>query len=150
MSPANNCAPTVQPVEARGNTKANDIRRVPQLVAAKQAGGKTTAVRPMTQCPRYEACSAPLCPLDPGRELRVHDSEDPLCFLLLESVKVGAADRFLRLHVADIGTAATATLSAPETPTLIKAAAARAATTGSRIERGRRLSHGVSDGEVRR
>ncbi len=38
-------------------------------------------------CPKYDICSAPICPLDKDWKLRVLCNEDSTCFYLLESVK---------------------------------------------------------------
>ena len=45
-------------------------------------------------CPRWDKCSASICPLDPDWQLRVLTHEDPTCFYLLESVKTGAKANF--------------------------------------------------------
>lgn len=46
-------------------------------------------------CPRWDRCSAPICPLDPDRERRVLLHDDPTCFYLLESVKADAKVNFM-------------------------------------------------------
>jgi hypothetical protein len=48
----------------------------------------------MRSCPKYEGCSAPVCPLDPSWRLRSHGTGDPICFYMLESVKPGSRERF--------------------------------------------------------
>jgi hypothetical protein len=48
----------------------------------------------MCDCPRFERCSAPICPLDPDWELRVYRKSEPTCFYLREYVKSGAKTRF--------------------------------------------------------
>lgn len=40
-------------------------------------------------CPRYERCSAPICPLDKQWEQRTHIKGEPVCGLLLELAKEG-------------------------------------------------------------
>lgn len=45
-------------------------------------------------CPKYETCSAPICPLDKDWKLRVLCIEDPTCFYLLESVKDASKTHF--------------------------------------------------------
>ena len=44
---------------------------------------------PMYQCPRWERCSAPICPLDPDWPNRKHICREPICHWLKESVKQG-------------------------------------------------------------
>ena len=48
----------------------------------------------INDCPKYETCSAPICPLDTDWKLRVLCNEDPTCFYLLESVKDGSKTHF--------------------------------------------------------
>ena len=43
----------------------------------------------LSLCPRYERCSAPICPLDPEWEQRTHIKGEPVCGLLLELAKDG-------------------------------------------------------------
>jgi hypothetical protein len=45
-------------------------------------------------CPKYETCSAPICPLDKDWKLRVLCIEDSTCFYLLESVKDASKTHF--------------------------------------------------------
>ncbi len=46
------------------------------------------------KCPKYDTCSAPICPLDKDWKLRVLCIEDPTCFYLLESVKDASKTHF--------------------------------------------------------
>lgn len=39
------------------------------------------------ECPRFEHCAAPICPLDPEWRARRHLVGDPLCLYLREAVK---------------------------------------------------------------
>jgi hypothetical protein len=48
----------------------------------------------MESCPRWERCNAPICPLDPSWQRRVLHRDDPTCFYLTESVKLGAEANF--------------------------------------------------------
>ena len=48
----------------------------------------------MNECPKYNHCSAPICPLDPGWQERTHPKGEHVCFYLIEYVKPGAAARF--------------------------------------------------------
>lgn len=44
------------------------------------------------QCPRFQTCNAPVCPLDPVPT--VHLGGEPVCYYLLASGKAGAVERF--------------------------------------------------------
>jgi hypothetical protein len=48
----------------------------------------------MTDCPRFERCSAPICPLDSDWQERTQLKGEPTCFYLLEYVKGGAEADF--------------------------------------------------------
>lgn len=48
----------------------------------------------ISDCPKYEKCSAPICPLDKDWKIRVLCIEDSTCFYLLESVKDTSATHF--------------------------------------------------------
>lgn len=44
-------------------------------------------------CPRFTACGANVCPLDPQWNARRHLKDEPVCSMLMEAVKVGGAER---------------------------------------------------------
>lgn len=48
----------------------------------------------MTQCPKFNQCNAPVCPLDAEWEKRKHMSEDKCCHYLLEAAKIDAKTNF--------------------------------------------------------
>ena len=48
----------------------------------------------MRNCPKYDKCSVPICPLEDSLFKRTLLKEDPTCFYLTESVKDGAETRF--------------------------------------------------------
>jgi hypothetical protein len=48
---------------------------------------------PMQRCPKFEACNAPICPLDPDWRKRTHLGGDALCFYAGEYVKEGGQER---------------------------------------------------------
>lgn len=48
----------------------------------------------MYDCPKFDKCSAPLCPLDPDWKKRSMTKDDRVCFYLREAVKEGAQERF--------------------------------------------------------
>lgn len=54
----------------------------------------TTSNDPMHACPKFDGCSAPICPLDANWPRRIHRKGEPVCFYLLEYVKPGSGARF--------------------------------------------------------
>jgi hypothetical protein len=48
-------------------------------------------------CPRYNRCSANVCPLDADWRKRTHVRGDEICFFLTESVKDNATGNFASL-----------------------------------------------------
>jgi len=48
----------------------------------------------MHACPKFDGCSAPICPLDADWPRRIHRKGEPVCFYLLEYVKPGSRARF--------------------------------------------------------
>ena len=44
----------------------------------------------LASCPKFQSCSAPICPCDPEWPKRKHLNEDRVCFYLLEASKTGA------------------------------------------------------------
>jgi hypothetical protein len=48
----------------------------------------------MRDCPRYNVCSAPICPLDRDWRKRVHAPGERVCFYMTEAVKDAAQARF--------------------------------------------------------
>jgi hypothetical protein len=49
------------------------------------------AVMQPSECPKFQTCNAPCCPLDPGHLKTVHLQGEPICRYLLASGKDGAA-----------------------------------------------------------
>jgi hypothetical protein len=47
-----------------------------------------------TDCPRFQTCSALICPLDPRWPTAYHRSGERVCHYLLVAAKDGADDRF--------------------------------------------------------
>src|SRR5690242_10536270 len=45
-------------------------------------------------CPRFQTCNAVICPVDPQWPWAAHLKGERVCFYLLASAKVGAAERF--------------------------------------------------------
>jgi hypothetical protein len=48
----------------------------------------------MIDCPKFQTCNAPICPLDREWQKRSLHNDDATCFYLMESVKAGAEARF--------------------------------------------------------
>lgn len=60
------------------------------------------APRLMRDCPRYNTCSIPICPLDPDWAKRTMLSNEPTCPWLTESVKADAVANFEMAGVPDL------------------------------------------------
>ena len=52
----------------------------------------------MYQCPKYESCEAPLCPLDEEWNTRKMVQDENLCHYLCEASKEGVIERFEGRH----------------------------------------------------
>lgn len=46
-------------------------------------------------CPRYEACSAPVCPIDPDYKFSQMLKDEPVCVYLRELSKPGGRERLI-------------------------------------------------------
>lgn len=87
-------------------------------------------------CPRFNKCSAPVCPLDSGWADRRMNRSDPTCFFILEAVKPDAMSRFENSSVGQILFQAMELLPAIiECHPAIKPKLNRASVTGSRVNR---------------
>jgi hypothetical protein len=96
----------------------------------------TAPYAPLQACPRWQKCSANICPLDPDWRQRSHGAGDLVCFYLCEAVKPGAAGRFQALPTENM--LAKVLRPLPEISarwTRIKAVLNHARTTGSRMDR---------------
>lgn len=51
-------------------------------------------LKPLTECPKFKKCNAPVCPLEIEWQKRKHVSGDKCCFYLLETAKVNAEANF--------------------------------------------------------
>lgn len=56
----------------------------------------------MCDCPKYQHCSAPICPLDPGIMERAYLPGESICFFMHEFVKPGSHERFKVSHSEEI------------------------------------------------
>ena len=54
------------------------------------------------QCPRFNRCSAPICPLDPDWSRSKMLRDEHMCYYLAEASKAGAYERFRERHDFDI------------------------------------------------
>lgn len=54
------------------------------------------------QCPRFNKCSAPLCPLDPSWRKRTMLRDEHMCYYLSEASKEGAYERFKKRNDFDV------------------------------------------------
>ena len=85
-------------------------------------------------CPKYEKCSAPICPLDPNWRNAKHLNGERFCFYLGEAQKGGAEALFVGRGLGELYQ-----VMAEVTPDVsarwgtIRNALARAATAGSRM-----------------
>ncbi len=48
----------------------------------------------MEDCPKFQSCSAPICPLDPNWRKACHLKGERICFYLCEAQKNGSEARF--------------------------------------------------------
>ena len=86
------------------------------------------------QCPKFDHCSATLCPLDPQRSIRVIHRDDPICFFLLEVGKRGGEERISVGHSVAIAQVASEVFQeVMSTACPIKKRLLRASQTASRI-----------------
>jgi len=102
-------------------------------------------------CPRYDRCSANVCPLDAAWRKRSHVRGDEVCFMLTESVKADAAANFAHSGWSWLLEVVRPVASSKSLPEDIVRTLERAKTTGSRIvnqrksaERLRRLREEVT------
>lgn len=85
-------------------------------------------------CPKFDKCSANICPLDPDRQLRRYIKGEAVCFLLRELVKPGARlilDRIIPKELLDLVLSAAPEISARHAP--IRSSLERSAETPSMI-----------------
>jgi hypothetical protein len=102
----------------------------------------------MTLCPKFESCSAPVCPLDPIWRQVPHLAGERVCLYLTERAKNGGEARLsnvLPTQLAELVSEAYSELLARDACAArghgeIRRTIERAAETGSLIERGRQLA----------
>ena len=94
-------------------------------------------------CPRWDRCSAPICPMDENWRQRKHIANDPICFYLRERCKPNGQaiiGQVLQMRARD--TIEENYLAIMEAHGDIRRACKRSSANGSRIEHGLRLKAG--------
>lgn len=98
----------------------------------------------MQQCPRFNACNAPICPFDAEWKKRRHLNEDRVCFYLLEASKTGAKAVFEGAGLGQLYQAVSEAAPAIRTTYFhIDRACNRASASGSRMANGHKLRKGA-------
>ena len=95
----------------------------------------------MDECPRFDRCIAPICPLDPNWPRSAHLQGEHVCMYLLEAVKTGGEARVrsvLPTQVAEQVLRSTPGIRGAYVH--IRRALERASASGSRLEAGARLA----------
>lgn len=113
---------------------------MPEATNPAPEGGICTQNAPawkaISACPRWQRCSANICPLDPEWEQRTHGAGDTICFYLLEAVKTGSEQRFQANATGEMRQRVLGPLPALMSRwAAIRSAVDRAKTTGSRMDR---------------
>ena len=96
-------------------------------------------------CPRFQSCSANICPLDPEWRKRNHLDGETVCGLLAESVKPGGEGRlrgYIQGELVEQVIAARPTISSRWGD--VKRRLDRAALTGSKLESAERMRRTVA------
>jgi hypothetical protein len=89
----------------------------------------------MRECPKYNDCNVPICPLDPDWKLRTLCTGEATCPYILEAGKPGAEERF-KQYAPEMWAVATGPVAQAIVTQFPQVAYARekARTTGSRME----------------
>ena len=108
----------------------------------------------MIDCPRFDRCSAAICPLDPGWRKRVHAFGDRVCAFMLEAAKATRDEVFIGEQGVDLLTACdkmrseleklrdSSPMGMPRGTKSLLQTIEDSAETGSRVLAGRRLHGG--------
>ncbi len=99
-------------------------------------------------CPRFDSCAAPICPLDADWRLRTHVRDERVCGILLESMKPDAEANLRGVSAGKVLQAIVAVrgeVFARHGP--IRRAAEKASRTGSKLAAAERLRPPPCDGE---
>lgn len=87
-------------------------------------------------CPKFQSCNAPICPIDSAWNRRSNHKEDSTCFYLSESVKHGSLALFQGAGLGELYEVMhRATPAIAKQHPRIKRALERAQLTGSRMAR---------------
>lgn len=104
----------------------------------------------MQACPKFDGCSAPICPLDADWPRRIHRKGEPVCFYLLEYVKPGSRARFegrTAVFLYELMESSIGRLCSRHAP--LRRAVERAKRTGSRMNSGTRGARDPGRGDER-
>ena len=90
----------------------------------------------ISDCPKFQSCNAPVCPIDLAWAHRFNHKEDPTCFYLSESVKDGSQALFQGAGLGELYEVMhRVTPAIAKQHPRIKRALERAQQTGSRMAR---------------
>jgi len=93
-----------------------------------------------SECPRYPACNAPICPLDPQHLRSAHLSGESVCLYLREGVKPGGNDLLALLLPANVAKKVSESLPGiMSTHGAIRRVLEQAKFTGSKIRQGQNI-----------
>lgn len=129
-------------------TTNNKARTVPPVASLKTCHCKADCIctgeslpsnramiERMARCPKWEQCSAPICPVDSNWQSRTMQNDEAVCYYLSEHTKEGAEARFqgaglahLYREIAEVLPAIVAKHSR------IRRALERSAQTGARMD----------------
>lgn len=94
----------------------------------------------MQRCPKFDTCSAPICPLDDLLQRRVHQDRDRTCVWLVEVVKPGGEDRINAALPSALADQLIRALPEVEAASAyVRRNLRKAARTGTRLANGKRL-----------
>lgn len=90
----------------------------------------------MSDCPKFQSCNAPVCPIDSAWDRRFNHKEGSTCFYLSESVKYGSQALFQGAGLGELyEVIRRETHAIVERHPRIRRALERARQTGSRMTR---------------
>ncbi len=106
------------------------------MEALKTPTPNSSRIDQMRQCPRFEKCSVPLCPLDPDWHKCSILDEDSVCYLQLEAVKPNSDAAFQAAGIGWMIPLVLAPLQAmSERSGRVRRQTERSKTTGSRMRK---------------
>lgn len=105
------------------------VRLTPEALPDASGTAELVALR---QCPKFDSCSAPICPLDPNWRLRDMTGSEATCTWLREVVKAGPQAQCVPENIRDMVASALPVLLYAQGLAPLRSALKRAAKTGSR------------------